>query len=236
MLLWLSIILILFTLDRKGSVRWNHRLLPEVRSARIERRQLESRYSKMWYDQIGLLTDEHVAQQANWSGNAEDLLFAKKSVRHPTIHGSCRASFATASYACRWCLVQRAWPIDTSHWHTSLLGQSQSSEDKSSKWFANCQFIVLDPVTPTQFLTTIVPTTLAGVECLIRSASAKTLPLDLLPTSILKVYNSEFCKIMSHCKSIVCCWSISVGGEDRFIVTTVKKPGLPHPTYKICDQ
>ena len=41
-------------------------------------------------------------------------------------------------------------------------------------------FIVPDPVTPTRFLTSLVPTTSAEAERLIRSAPAKTSPLDLL--------------------------------------------------------
>ena len=62
----------------------------------------------------------------------------------------------------------------------------------------DCQFIVSDPVTPTQFLTSLVPTTPAEAERLIRSASAKTSALDLLPTSVLKVCDSEFSKRISH--------------------------------------
>ena len=91
-----------------------------------------------------------------------------------------------------------------------------------------CQFVVPYPITRTRFLTSLVPTTPAEVERHIRSAPAKTSPLDLLPTTVLKACDSEFSNIISHIanRSFAVDRLPSVWGTG-LASPLLKKPGLP---------
>ena len=138
---------------------------------------------------------------------------ATKSIRLLTTHGSCGASFGV-------CFIRmQVMPgtMSSTHaggvWYDGLdtytvavgiqaffvnkVYQVKSKVAAGLRSATDCQFIVSDQVTPTQFLTALVSTTPTEVERFIRSAPSKTSPLDLLPTSVLKACDAEVSKVIS---------------------------------------
>ena len=108
------------------------------------------------------------------------------------------------------------------------INQVKSTVAAGLRSTTDCQFIVPNPVTPARFLISLVPKTPVEVEHLIRSAPAKTSPLDLLPTLVLKACDSEFSKIISHiANQLFAVGQFSSVWKTGLVSPLLKKSGLP---------